>query len=523
MGPAESSELHRRRTVGILVFDDVEVLDFCGPFEVFFAARLDGQTDDDPPLFEIVTIAEERRLVRCSGGLQVLPAHTFEDHPPLDILVLPGGDGRVREVHNSSLLEWIRRRDGCTEITMGVCTGAFLLAASGILNGLEATSHRDRVDLLRDHYPAVDVLNNVRLVDTGHVLTSAGISAGTDLALHVVERLHGERAATWTARRMEHLWSQQYRNIFEASADAILIVELQGRIVEANTTACRMFGRVRERMVGMLAADLAPPPHRDEIAAHFQSVPAELRSVGRREDGELFHAELHSTPFEYRGLSHVLSMIRDITARVEAEEAVRKERERLSRDLHDSVSQALFGIALGAKTARAQLGDGESPLAGSLDFVIEQAARGLAEMRALIFELRPEALEQEGLVAALARRAAALEAQYQLRLEPALGDEPEVAFAVKEALYRIAQEAMQNAVKHAQATELGLSLGCSDDTITLEIRDNGKGFDPTGSFPGHLGLQSMRERASQLGGTLELKSAAGAGTSITVRMPCMRA
>jgi signal transduction histidine kinase len=158
-------------------------------------------------------------------------------------------------------------------------------------------------------------------------------------------------------------------------------------------------------------------------------------------------------------------------------------------------------------------------LAAPLDFVLEQAGRGLAEMRALIFELRPEALEQEGLVAAMSRRAAAFEAQHQFRLELALCDEPAAPLPVKEALYRIAQEAMQNTIKHAQATEIRVSLVCIDKTIVLEIRDNGRGFDTTGSFPGHLGLQSMRERAAQFGGTLAMESAVGIGTSITVRMP----
>jgi signal transduction histidine kinase len=212
-------------------------------------------------------------------------------------------------------------------------------------------------------------------------------------------------------------------------------------------------------------------------------------------------------------------MIRDITARVEAEEAVKQERQRLSRDLHDSVSQALYSIALGARTARALAERDPAALAGPLDFVLEQAERGLAEMRALIFELRPEALEQEGLVAAMSRRAAAFEAQHQVRVELALCNEPAVPIAVKEALYRITQEAMQNTVKHAKATEITVSLRCANAAIVLEIRDDGQGFDTTSSFPGHLGLQSMRERASQLGGILVLESESGKGTSITIRIP----
>jgi PAS domain S-box-containing protein len=520
---SESSQPNKLRTVGILVFDGVEALDFCGPYEVFCTARPEGRTDDDSQLFDVVTIAEEKRPVRCIGNLEVLPQFTFDDHPDIDILVIPGGDGARRELHNKRLLDWIVAREPCTEITSSVCIGAFLLAECGILDGLPATTLWYRVDWMRGQYPTVEMLDDVRLVDTGHVVTSAGISAGIDMALHVVERLHGEGAAAWTARLMEHLWSEQYRSVFESSADAIVITDRSGHIGETNSAACELFGYSRDEMIGMQVANLAPGELHDDVIAYLRTVAhagsAEVHSIGQRKNETRFQAELRGTPFEYHGMPHVLSMIRDITARVEAEEAVKQERQRLSRELHDSVSQALYSITLGARTARAMADSNPAGLAAPLDFVLEQAERGLAEMRALIFELRPEALEQEGLVAALLRRAAALEAQYQLKLDLALCDEPAVPLAVKEALYRITQEAMHNTVKHAQATEIRLTLECTTDEITLEIRDNGVGFDPAGSFPGHFGLKSMRERASQFGGMVEMESAVGAGTRITVRVP----
>ena len=158
------------------------------------------------------------------------PQFTFDDHPTRDILVVPGGDGTRRELHNRRLLDWIAAWNRRTEITMSVCTGALLLAECGILDGLQATTHWYRVDWMRGRYPAVAMLNDIRLEDTGHVVTSAGISAGIDLPLHVVGRLHGESAAAWTARRIEHLWSEQYRSVFESSADAILITDMGGHI-----------------------------------------------------------------------------------------------------------------------------------------------------------------------------------------------------------------------------------------------------------------------------------------------------
>jgi signal transduction histidine kinase len=201
------------------------------------------------------------------------------------------------------------------------------------------------------------------------------------------------------------------------------------------------------------------------------------------------------------------------------EVAVLEERQRLSRELHDSVSQALYGIGIGAQTTRILLERDPAQAVRSNEYVLSLAEVGLAEMRALIFELRPESLETEGIAAALQKQAAARRARHRILVETTLCDEPSASLPIKEALYRIAQEALQNIVKHAQATQVRLALTCSDAEIELEVRDNGKGFDPHGSFPGHLGLSSMRERVERLGGKLELESAVGAGTMIRARLP----
>ena len=129
------------RTVGILIFDDVEVLDFCGPFEVFSVARPVGEQREEARLFTVVTIAQEPRLITCRGGLLVQPHHTLADHPPLDILVVPGGVGTRRERRNRRILDWIAARHQQTELTTSVCTGAFLLAERGLLDGRRATTH----------------------------------------------------------------------------------------------------------------------------------------------------------------------------------------------------------------------------------------------------------------------------------------------------------------------------------------------------------------------------------------------
>nr|WP_228281898.1 PAS domain S-box protein [Rubrobacter marinus] len=199
--------------------------------------------------------------------------------------------------------------------------------------------------------------------------------------------------------------------------------------------------------------------------------------------------------------------------------AALEERQKLARELHDSVSQALYGIALGVQTARELLESDPRSAAAPLDYAVALAEAGMTEMRALIFELRPESLENEGLVAALEKQAAAVEARHGLRVDTALDGEPEAPLETREALYRIAQEALHNVVKHARASRVRLTLEHACGWIALEVSDDGSGFDPDGPFPGHLGLRSMRERAWRLGGTLDLQSGPGRGTRVVARVP----
>ena len=168
------------------------------------------------------------------------------------------------------------------------------------------------------------------------------------------------------------------------------------------------------------------------------------------------------------------------------------ERQRLGRELHDSVFQALYGIVLGAETARGYLDVDPERAKGPIEYVRSLADAGLAEMKALIFELRPESLEKEGLVAALSKHAAALRARHQLCVNTLFSDEPPLAIDAKEALYRIAEEALQNILKHAEAACVDLTLSCDEQCVVLTVRDDGSGFDPAREFPGHLGLKSMR-------------------------------
>jgi transcriptional regulator GlxA family with amidase domain len=200
------SQLAQPRNVGILIFPDVEILDFCGPFEVFASATLPAETEGGPEtrLFAVFTVAERSELVACRGGLLVQPNHTLADHPPLDLVVVPGGFGTRREQENPVVLDWIARQRRSGALTTSVCTGAFLLGAAGLLEGRRATTHWTTIDGLRANHPKTDVLADARVVDEGEIITSAGVSAGIDMALHVVRRLHGDEVARRTARDMEY-------------------------------------------------------------------------------------------------------------------------------------------------------------------------------------------------------------------------------------------------------------------------------------------------------------------------------
>lgn len=194
--------------VGILVFDEVELLDMAGPYEVFTtAARMHARTapPGSPPLFSVCTIARRRGPVRARAGLHLLADHGLDEHPPLDCAIVPGGVVDA-ELGQPALMDWITAQARTARILASVCTGALLLAQAGVLDGRDATTHWEDLDALRTLRPAVRVLDRVRWVDQGAVVTSAGISAGIDMSLHLVRRLHGPELALRTARQMDFDW-----------------------------------------------------------------------------------------------------------------------------------------------------------------------------------------------------------------------------------------------------------------------------------------------------------------------------
>jgi transcriptional regulator GlxA family with amidase domain len=193
------------RRVGLLLFDEVEVLDACGPFEVFSVA---SRIADVPP-FEVVTVSAEPGLtVHARGGLPIVAHRMLADALPVDVAVVPGGVvDRIER--DDAVLRWLRNAAAHAEVVASVCTGAFPLAAAGLLHGLTATTHWEDQEELRRRYPQVTVVDGVRFLDHGRIATSAGVSAGIDLALHLVARFAGERHAVATARQMDYPWTER--------------------------------------------------------------------------------------------------------------------------------------------------------------------------------------------------------------------------------------------------------------------------------------------------------------------------
>jgi transcriptional regulator GlxA family with amidase domain len=196
------------RTIGIFVFDDVEVLDFTGPYEVFTcAARVHaGLVPGTPPPFKVLTIGRHAAMLRARAGLSVFPEAAFDDDPAIDVLIVPGGVVTA-ELDKPDVIAWIAGMAERCELVASVCTGAMLLAQAGLLNGKDATTHWADIEQLRQMFPQVRVRAERRWIDQGKVVSSGGISAGIDMSLYLVGRLASRELALRTARQMEYNWS----------------------------------------------------------------------------------------------------------------------------------------------------------------------------------------------------------------------------------------------------------------------------------------------------------------------------
>ena len=303
---------------------------------------------------------------------------------------------------------------------------------------------------------------------------------------------------------------EKFSTVFHFSPDANALIRLSDyTFLDINATFTQLFGFERSEVIGKnweeLGVDFSSDD-RDKLFALYlrDSRVTDYELEFSTKTDEIATALISLTSITIQGKACLLIIAHDITGRKRSEEALRQaqseleaglqqrialeERQRLARELHDSVSQALYGISLGAHTALKLFETDQKKVLEALNYILAQAQAGLTEMRALIFELRPESLELEGLVSALTRQTTALGARHGLEVVVNLCDEPDLPLSIKEVLYRIAQEALQNTVKHAQANRVEVSLTCEADYIKLDLGDNGVGFRPAGCIPGTPGV-----------------------------------
>ena len=191
--------------VGILIFYDVEILDVAGPFEVFAVTRLnDEQRLQQSSPFKVYLISETNKQITAIGGLRLTPDVTISECPELDLLVVPGGWGTRKESKNKILVKWIGNQFTNNRLIASVCTGSSLLGKAGLLDGRDATTHWRAFDFLQESAPKARILKNVRFTLTEPIFTSAGVSAGIDLALRIVSHVFGTEVGQATARQMEY-------------------------------------------------------------------------------------------------------------------------------------------------------------------------------------------------------------------------------------------------------------------------------------------------------------------------------
>ena len=192
--------------VAILIFNEVEVLDFSGPYEVFSRTRTikgsDSRKNTDSAPFNPFTIAMDKNLIVATGGLKVIPDYSLDNSPKIDILVIPGGYGTRPLLNNENLLNWIIKISKEVNIVSSICTGALLLAKSGLLDGKRATTHWGAIAALKSISNSINVITNRRIVDDG-IITSAGVSSGIDMSFEIVSKLFGEEVASDTAKYIE--------------------------------------------------------------------------------------------------------------------------------------------------------------------------------------------------------------------------------------------------------------------------------------------------------------------------------
>ena len=328
---------------------------------------------------------------------------------------------------------------------------------------------------------------------------------------------------------------ERYRFLVENSPDVIFSIDEEGRYAFMSESIERVTGFPQADVIGRPFVEFVPEdqlPALQALWARHQAEP-EVEAQVRI---ELLHADGRRVPFEVSsvGVSRdgrfagIQGVARDVSDREALERDLRRqagelaageERAHLARELHDSVTQALFSMTLLSRSIEMLVDRDAETAKQKLSELRDLQREALAEMRALIFELRPGNLEQEGLITALRTHSAALQGRIGLPIVVTSDLAERLPIEIEELLYRIAQEALHNVVKHAAARQVRIEVGRSAGDARLRVVDDGKGFDPGAVPPGHLGLAGMRARAERVGGRIDVRSTMGSGTTIKVSVP----
>lgn len=199
-----------QKVVGIFIFDDVEVLDFCGPFEVLSVTRLDeDKRAETISPFDVKLISATKDVVITKGNMKIVPDFDFETCPKLDILVIPGGSGTRKLMYDEKVLDFVRKKAKEVELLTSVCTGSLILANAKLLEGLNATTHWKSLQRMEDEFPNIKVSKDKHYVEDKNIISSAGISAGIDMALYIVKKYFGEELSRATAKHMEYPYLEE--------------------------------------------------------------------------------------------------------------------------------------------------------------------------------------------------------------------------------------------------------------------------------------------------------------------------
>lgn len=381
----------------------------------------------------------------------------------------------------------------------------------------------------------------------GDVVGTLSISFETahDFAPEEIELLQAladqAAIAVLNSRLFERLRDSEarYRLLVDHAPDLVFAVDARGHFTFLSETCERLTGWTSEELCGLHFATVVHPNSLPEVEGRFIALPPDpgaelrLRFLQLKRDGTASPVEVRARPIVHEGaVAGYQGAVRDVTEfdRLEqdrrlhmAELAVAQERSRLARELHDSVTQALFSMTLTTHTVGMLLDRGDTAAALQRLTELEELQRdALGEMRALVFALRPASLDRDGLVQALRTYAAAIERRSRLPITLELDEVDRLPEDVEDALYRITQEALHNITKHARAGSARVRLVIRDRGVLLEVSDDGVGFDPAAVPGGHLGVAGMRARAGLIGGRLEIESSAGQGTRLTVRLTIPR-